>query len=483
VGTVAAKLEDETDQDETTCFQEADQYKDAELEVSNLLDKDTPMLPCFLPSPSEAIGTDGSSTTCGAGGSVSNSIVPSTTTNTFAGLFASATTSTTSQSRSLRDLIGVDPTFLCLAIGAPSLFPQTSASNSGTFAPPPAPHMSATALLQKATEAGATQSSSSFLKEFGLASSSSSPRPKQQQPHGRVAETSTDPWQYRNSNQQMEMERHQSHQRREMESSSQPWQHPRITQQMEMERHHQRSHQQREMESSSQPWQHPRSTQQMEMERHHQRSHQQREMESSSQPWQHPRSTQQMEMERHHQRNHRQRETESSSQQWHHHHHHPNDQMMGLESYRSNQQMEMDPSSQQRWAQHQRSNQQQQMEMMERHHLSNQQIRSTQQMERRAMVSGGGLGLGLAYESGNPGLPLPDLMTGPSPLLGPKPATLDFLGLGIGGTMGGSTASRGLPALMVGRELDMGPSAQVPPAAAAAPWEDAKRKTNGRTIL
>jgi hypothetical protein len=69
---------------------------------------------------------------------------------------------------------------------------QASASNSGTFAPPPAPHMSATALLQKATEAGATQSSSSFLKEFRLASSSSSPRPKQQQPHGRVAEISTD---------------------------------------------------------------------------------------------------------------------------------------------------------------------------------------------------------------------------------------------------------------------------------------------------
>jgi hypothetical protein len=103
---------------------------------------------------------------------------------------------------------------------------QASASNSGTFAPPPAPHMSATALLQKATEAGATQSSSSFLKEFRLASSSSSPRPKQQQLHGRVAEISTDPWQYRSSNQQMEMERHQSHQRREMESSSQPWQHP-----------------------------------------------------------------------------------------------------------------------------------------------------------------------------------------------------------------------------------------------------------------
>ncbi|CAD6217474.1 unnamed protein product [Miscanthus lutarioriparius] len=428
VPTVTAKLEDEADQDEDTCFQEADQYKDAELEVSNLLDKDTPMLPCFLPSPSEAIGTDGSSTTCGAGGSVSNSIAPSTTTNTFAGLFASATTSTTSQSRSLRDLIGVDPTFLCLAIGSPSMFPQTSASNSGTFAPPPAPHMSATALLQKATEAGATQSSSSFLKEFGLASSSSSSPPSKQLPQGRIADIGADPWQHRR-NQQMEMERHQSHQRREMESSSQPW--------------------------------HPRGTQQMEMELHH-RNHQQRELESSSQQW-------------HHHRNHQQREMESSSQQWHHHQN--VQQMMGLESYRSNQQMQMESGSQ-RWLHHR--SYQQQMEMdssLQRwpHHRSNQQ-----QMEResRAMLSGG-LGLGLAYESGNSGLP--DLMMGPSPLFGPKPAaTLDFLGLGIGGTMGGSTvANRGLPALMIGGELDMGSSAQVP-----APWEDAKRKTNnGRTIL
>jgi len=395
---VTAKLEDEANQDEDTCFQEADQYKDAELEVSNLLDKDTPMLPCFLPSPSEAIGTDGSSTTCGAGGSVSNSIAPSTTTNTFAGLFASATTSTTSQSRSLRDLIGVDPTFLCLAIGSPSMFPQTSASNSGTFAPPPAPHMSATALLQKATEAGATQSSSSFLKEFGLASSSSSSPPSKQQPQGRIADISAEPWQYRR-NQQMEMERHHlSHQQREMESSSQQWHHHRNDQQM------------MGLESY-------RSSQQMQLE-----------MESSSQRWLHHRGYQQ------------QMEMDSSLQQWPHH----------------------------------RSNQQQ-MEMMERHHRSNQQ-----QMEResRAMLSGG-LGLGLAYESGNSGLP--DLIMGPSPLFGPKPAaTLDFLGLGIGGTMGGSTvANRGLPALMIGGELDMGSSAQVP-----APWEDAKRKTNnGRTIL
>ncbi|XP_062187407.1 zinc finger protein ENHYDROUS-like [Phragmites australis] len=320
--TVLAKQEVEADQDEDPCFQEADQYKDAELEGSNLLDKDTTMLPCFLPSPSEAIGTDGSSTTCGAGGSVTHSIAPSTTTNTFASLFASATTSTTSQSRSLRDLIGVDPTFLCLAIGAPSsLFPQTNTSNPCTFAPPPAPHMSATALLQKAAEVGASQSSSSFLKEFGLASSSSSSPPSNQLPQGRFTDNSVRQW------------------------------------------HH---------------W----SNQQMEMERRH--------------------SNQQMEMGR----------------------------------YRSNQQMEM---------------------------------------ESRPMLPSG-LGLGLAYESGNSGLP--DLMMGPSPLFGPKPATLDFLGLGIGGTMSGSTANGGLPALMVGGELDVGSSAQVP-----APWEDAKRKTNGRTIL
>uniref|UniRef100_A0A0A9CGA8 Uncharacterized protein n=1 Tax=Arundo donax TaxID=35708 RepID=A0A0A9CGA8_ARUDO len=316
-----AKQEEEADQDEDTCFQEADRYNDTEPEGSKLLDKDTPMLPCFLPSPSKAIGTDGSSTTCGAGGSVSNSIAPSTTTNTFDSLFASATRSTTSQSRSLPDLIGVDPTFLCLAIVNPC-----------TFAPPPAPHMSATALLQKAAEVGASQSSSSFLKEFGLASSSSSSPPSKQLPQGRFTDNSTRHWHHW-SNQQMEMERRQSNQ------------------QMEMERR--------------------RSNQQMEMERH--------------------------------------------------------------------------------W--------------------SNQQV----EMKSRPMLSSS-LGLGLAYENGNAGLP--DLMMGPSsPLFGPKPATLDFLGLGIGGTMGSSAANGGLPALMVGRELDMGSSAQVP-----APWEDAKRKTNGRTI-
>ena len=39
---------------------------------------------------------------------------------------------------------------------------------------------------------------------------------------------------------------------------------------------------------------------------------------------------------------------------------------------------------------------------------------------------------------------------------------------------GSTVANRGHPALMIGGELDMGSSAQVP-----APWEDAT--TNGRT--
>ncbi|KAI5012325.1 hypothetical protein ZWY2020_024459 [Hordeum vulgare] len=320
---VDIKQEEEDKRDEDVCFQEADNYGDAELEDSNLPDNDTPMPPCFLPSPSDAIGTDGSSTSCGTVSSASNSIVPATTTSTFAGLFASATKSTTPQSRSLRDLIGVDPTFLCLAIGTPSsLFPQTDASNPSTFAPPPAPHISATALLQKAAEAGASQAGM-FID------SSTLPR----LPQGRYIDSL------------------------------------------------------------------PQS-----------RLPQGRYMDNSP-PAQLP----------------QRRLADNNPEQWH------------QRSNNHNQLMDMEPGP---------------------------------------MVSGS-LGLGLAYEGSNPRLP--DLMMGQSPLFGPKPATLDFLGLGIGGTMGGgSTAANGggLPALMVGGELDMGSAAQAP-----SPWEEAQRKTNGRTIL
>jgi hypothetical protein len=69
---VVAKQEEEADEDELQFqFQEADQCKDAEFQFqgSNLLNKDTPMI----------LYLSGCSTTCGASGSVSNSIVPSTT--------------------------------------------------------------------------------------------------------------------------------------------------------------------------------------------------------------------------------------------------------------------------------------------------------------------------------------------------------------------------------------------------------------------
>ncbi|KAK1268001.1 hypothetical protein QJS04_geneDACA006227 [Acorus gramineus] len=75
-----------------------------------------------------------------------------------------------------------------------------------------------------------------------------------------------------------------------------------------------------------------------------------------------------------------------------------------------------------------------------------------------------GLGLGLGFET-SAGVGLPDLMMGHPSLFGPKPATLDLLGLGMGG--GGSVgAAGGFSALMnsIGGGLDAAAAA----AAAAA---------------
>ncbi|XP_068657021.1 zinc finger protein GAI-ASSOCIATED FACTOR 1-like [Aristolochia californica] len=65
-------------------------------------------------------------------------------------------------------------------------------------------------------------------------------------------------------------------------------------------------------------------------------------------------------------------------------------------------------------------------------------------------VGPAGLGLGLHYDN----VGLPELMAGQSSLFGPKPATLDFLGLGVGG---GPGQSGGLTALMtsIGGGLDV----------------------------
>lgn len=76
-----------------------------------------------------------------------------------------------------------------------------------------------------------------------------------------------------------------------------------------------------------------------------------------------------------------------------------------------------------------------------------------------------GLELGLPYQ--------PDLMMGPSALFGPKPATLDFLGLGMGPV--GGTPSGGLSTLMTsigGSGIDMGSGT------ATVRWEAAERKPN-----
>ncbi|KAM0872400.1 hypothetical protein ACQ4PT_038760 [Festuca glaucescens] len=493
---VVVKQEEDDKRDEDVCFQEADKYDDAELEGSSL----PPMLPCFLPSPSDAIGTDGSSTSCGTVSSASNSIAPATTTSTFAGLFASATTSTTPQSRSLRDLIGVDPTFLCLAIGTPSsLFPQTNASNPGSFAPPPAPHMSATALLQKAAEAGASQAGTSFLKEFGLASSSSSTpsRPPQgrsmdsstqsQQPQGRFIDSSRQSQlpQERFINNSMpsrlsqgrfmdtSLPSQQLPQRRFMDSALPSQQLPQ-GRFMDTALPSQQQPQGRFMDTTLPCQQLPQGrllgnsppsnqSQGRFFDNSPPSSLPQGRFFINSPPSNVPQG----------------RFTDYS----------PPSKLpparyidsSALPKLPQGGYIDSSPPSRvpqgryidnsppsrvpqgrfvdsipQQW--HQRSNQ-----LMD--------------MEPGPIVSGS-LGLGLAYEGANAGLP--DLMMGQSqsPLFGPKPAaTLDFLGLGIGGTMGGSTPNGGLPALMVGGELDMG-SAQTP-----SPWEEAQRKTNGRTIL
>ncbi|RWW08933.1 hypothetical protein GW17_00027599 [Ensete ventricosum] len=82
------------------------------------------------------------------------------------------------------------------------------------------------------------------------------------------------------------------------------------------------------------------------------------------------------------------------------------------------------------------------------HHHAQQQQSET---EPSPMLSAG-LGLGLPYE--------PDLMMASSQLFGPKPATLDFLGLGMGPV--GGAPNGGLSALMTsigggGGGLNMGP--------------------------
>ncbi|KAH7653886.1 Nucleotide-diphospho-sugar transferases protein [Dioscorea alata] len=101
------------------------------------------------------------------------------------------------------------------------------------------------------------------------------------------------------------------------------------------------------------------------------------------------------------------------------------------------------------------------------------QWRHHQQIEPEPPMLSAGLRLGLTYD--NNATRLPELMMGSSSLFTAKPATMDFLGLGMGH---GGSATSGLSALItsIGSGLDM----SVGP---AAPWDGADGKPSSPAIL
>ncbi|CAA7393642.1 unnamed protein product [Spirodela intermedia] len=141
-------------------------------------------------------------------GSNSGNGTGGTSASLFASLLASAAARTT-QSTSFSDLMGAamsrndngvapqlssagpsssaEPISLRLShSGGSSLF-SGPLDRRPLAPPPPTPHMSATALLQKAAQMGATASNSSLLRSFGLVPSSSSA--SQQHPHDNPRES------------------------------------------------------------------------------------------------------------------------------------------------------------------------------------------------------------------------------------------------------------------------------------------------------
>ncbi|KAM0950415.1 putative transcription factor C2H2 family [Dioscorea sansibarensis] len=101
------------------------------------------------------------------------------------------------------------------------------------------------------------------------------------------------------------------------------------------------------------------------------------------------------------------------------------------------------------------------------------QWRHHQQIDSEPPMLSAGLRLGLTYD--NNATRLPELMMGSSSLFTAKPATMDFLGLGMGH---GGSATSGLSALItsIGSGLDM----SVGP---AAPWDGADGKPSSPAIL
>lgn len=125
------------------------------------------------------IGLSGTCSSSSSNGSTSSSV--------FASLFASSTFSGSMQSQTtgFTDLIramaqsepappsSAERTSLCLATNHESSICNTIRQEHKQYVPPPSPAMSATALLQRAAQMGATAPNTSLLRGFGIFSSTS----------------------------------------------------------------------------------------------------------------------------------------------------------------------------------------------------------------------------------------------------------------------------------------------------------------------
>ncbi|XP_038974837.1 zinc finger protein ENHYDROUS-like [Phoenix dactylifera] len=154
--------------------------REPENPASGILQYMPPPPPPPPPPSSITIGSSNSSGTTSSSGGISSG----SSASLFASLFASASATTPAQGTNFSDLISamsrtdralaVEPPSLCLSTNGPaaSLFSQPPQERRPFHPPPPpSPHMSATALLQKAAQMGATATSSSFLRGFGLSTS------------------------------------------------------------------------------------------------------------------------------------------------------------------------------------------------------------------------------------------------------------------------------------------------------------------------